>query len=92
VTEDELESARQQLKTGVLLGMESSSTRMTRLAESELIFGEYLPIDYVLHRVNSITRDDVMRMAQTYLKQHPVAFAGIGQEKRFEPYLHGITF
>ena len=92
VTEEELESARQQLKTSVLLGMESSSTRMSRLAESELIFGEYLPVDYVLQRLNSITCDEVLRMAHTYLKAHPVAFAGIGQEKRFEPYLHGITF
>ena len=91
VTVDELESARQQLKTSILLGMESSSNRMSRLAETEIIFGEFIPVDYVLQRVKSVTCDDVMRVAHAYLRERPVAFASIGQEKRFAPYLRGVT-
>jgi predicted Zn-dependent peptidase len=92
VTEDELESAKQQIKSAVLLGMENSSNRMTRLAETEMFFGDYVPVDYVLQRVNAVTRADVRAVAERYLKDRPVSFASIGQEKRFEPYLHDLTF
>ncbi len=92
VTEDELESAKQQIKSAVLLGMENSSNRMTRLAETEMFFGDYIPVDYVLERVNAVTRADVRAVAERYLKDRPVSFASIGQEKRFEPFLHDLTF
>jgi predicted Zn-dependent peptidase len=92
VAEEEVENARQQIKSAVILGMENSSTRMGRLAECEIFFGEYIPVDQVIDRINRVTPDDVTRMAEKYLKDRPVSFASIGPEKKFEPYLNGMTF
>lgn len=92
ISETELASAREQIKSATLLSMESSSSRMARLAETELYFGEYLPVDYSVGRINAVTRDDIRRAAETYLKERPVAFASIGPEKKFSPYLSGMAF
>jgi predicted Zn-dependent peptidase len=92
ITTDELESAKEQLKSGVLLGMESSSYRMSRLAESEINHGEYIPVNTVLERIRDISVEDVRYVAEKYLKEKPVAFAGIAPEKRFEPYLAEMAF
>jgi predicted Zn-dependent peptidase len=92
VTSEELLSAKEQLKSGILLGMESSSNRMGRLAECELYFGEYQPVDRVLERIASVSADDVRQVAESYLKNRPISFASIGPEKKFEPYLAGMSF
>jgi predicted Zn-dependent peptidase len=92
VTDEELSSAKEQIKSAVVLGMENSSSRMGRLAETELFFGEYIPVDYTLSRVNAVTKVDLLEVAARYLQGRPVAFASIGQEKKFEPFLNGLTF
>jgi predicted Zn-dependent peptidase len=92
VTDEELASAKEQIKTAVVLGMENTSHRMARLAETEMFFGEYIPVDLTLSRVNTVTKGDVRDVAERYLKGRPVAFASIGQQKKFEPFLHGVAF
>lgn len=92
ITQDELDSAKEQLKSGVLLGMESSSYRMSRLAESELNFGEFIPVDTILERVKAVTIEQVRDVAERYLRHQPVTFAGIAPEKKFEPYLQNLAF
>jgi predicted Zn-dependent peptidase len=89
---DELESAKEQIKSSVLLGMESSSYRMSRLAESELNFGHFIPVDRVLERVNDVTIENVRAVAEKYLREKPVTFAGVAPEKKFDPYLQNIAF
>lgn len=92
VSEDELQSAKEQIKSAVVLGMESSSSRMTRLAEYELYFEEFIPVDTIVEHVNAVTLEDVKTVAEKYLKDRPVTFASIGPEKKFSPYLSGLTF
>lgn len=92
ISQDELEMAKEQLKSGILLGMESSSNRMSRLAENEIYHGTYQPIDGVLERVRRVTIDDVKAVAEKYLKDSPVTFAGIAPEKKFDAYLQGVSF
>ncbi|MGI8906941.1 MAG: M16 family metallopeptidase [Candidatus Sumerlaeaceae bacterium] len=92
VTEEEVQSAKEQIKSSIVLGMENSSNRMSRLAECEIYFGEYVPVDYVLERVNKISVEDVRAVSEKYLKDRPITFAGIGPEKKFEPYLAGLAF
>ncbi len=92
VTLEEVESARQQIKSSLILGMENSATRMGRLAECEIFFGDYIPVDDVLARINAVTPDDVKAVAELYLKDRPVSFASIGPAEKLEPFLAGLTF
>jgi predicted Zn-dependent peptidase len=72
--------------------MENSSTRMSRLAETEIYFGDYIPMDQVIARVDAVSTSDVRAIAERYLKDKQITFASIGPEKKFEPYLGGLTF
>ncbi|MCX7020462.1 MAG: pitrilysin family protein [bacterium] len=92
VTTGEIENAREQIKSSIVLGMENCSTRMARLAEYEMYFGEYVPVDHVIAKLNAVTRDDVRNLADKYLRDRPVTFTSIGPDKKFERYLNGMTF
>lgn len=92
VTNDELESAKEQIKSSILLGLESSSYRMTRLAESEINFGYFIPVDELLQSVNEVTIAQVRHIAEKYLKDKPVTFAGITAGKKFDAYLEKLAF
>ncbi|MCX7719390.1 MAG: insulinase family protein [Candidatus Sumerlaeaceae bacterium] len=92
VTDEDVESARQQIKSAVLLGMENSASRMSRLAEYEIYFGEYMPVDRVIAEINAVTKDDVLRVAETYLKGRPVTYASIGPASSFRPFAGSLSF
>lgn len=92
VTAEELDSAKQQIKSSILLGMENSFHRMSRLAEYEIFFGEYLPVDTVLEAINAVTAEDVLRVAENYLKEKPATMASIGPDGKLKPFLKGLAF
>lgn len=78
VDAEELESAREALKGGVLMGLESTNWRMHRLADMELTFGRYIEVDEVIRRLDAVTVKDVQDVAERYLKGSPVGMAVIG--------------
>jgi predicted Zn-dependent peptidase len=63
ITDDELERGKGQLKGGLVLGLEDSGSRMSRLGKTELIHEELLSIDEVLARIDAVTVDEVRRLA-----------------------------
>ena len=59
MTQRELDLARTGLEGAVVLGLEGSGARMTRLATNEALRGQVLPIDEFLERIAAITVADV---------------------------------
>ncbi|WP_102508978.1 M16 family metallopeptidase [Sanguibacter massiliensis] len=64
ITEVELRRSQGQLRGGLVLGLEDSGSRMTRLGKSELTYGELLSVDEALERVEAVTLADVQALAQ----------------------------
>jgi len=60
---EELTRGKGQLKGGLVLGLEDSASRMTRLGKSELVDDELLSIDEVLSRIDAVTLQDVRALA-----------------------------
>lgn len=60
---EEVERARGQLKGGMVLGLEDTGSRMSRLGKSELSFGEYLSVQDVLARIDAVDEEQVRRLA-----------------------------
>ncbi len=77
---DELTRGKGQLKGGLVLGLEDSASRMTRLGKSELVDDELLSIDEVLARVEAVTLDDVRALAGELFSQ-PEILAIVGPER-----------
>jgi predicted Zn-dependent peptidase len=63
----ELHSAREQARGGMLLGLESMSHRMSQLARSEMHHGRHVPVEEILERIEAVSEDDVLRVAQDHL-------------------------
>ncbi|QAY62294.1 insulinase family protein [Xylanimonas allomyrinae] len=63
ITAAELERSIGQLSGGLVLGLEDSGSRMTRLGKSELVFGELLGLEESLERIRAVTAQDVRDLA-----------------------------
>lgn len=64
VSEKELKKAKEQLKGGMMLGLESTNNRMSRLGRNELLLGRHLTLDEVIETVEKITLSDVNQLAK----------------------------
>jgi len=86
IPDAELASAKAQLKGNLLLGLESTTNQMTRLARSEIYSGRYVPVDELIASVDRITDDDVRRVARELLSRDRLCLVALGSktEKVFE--------
>jgi predicted Zn-dependent peptidase len=71
ITADELARGKGQLRGSLVLGLEDTSSRMTRIGKSELLYGELLSVDELLRRIDAVTPDDVRQVADEVLGATP---------------------
>ena len=68
VTDEEIREAKDHVKGSVVLASESTDARMNRIARLELVLGRYASIDEVLERIDMVTPESVMKLAQQCLE------------------------
>jgi len=78
VPREELASVKAQLRGNLLLGLESSTNRMNRIARSEIYYERLVPIDELIAEVEAIASDDVQRVAATLLKRDRLSLVALG--------------
>ena len=81
ITEAELARGKGQLRGGLVLGLEDSGSRMSRLGKGELVHHDQLSIDEVLARIDAVTVEDVRRVAAEVFGG-PEILASVGPEAR----------
>jgi predicted Zn-dependent peptidase len=86
ITIEELQRGKGQLRGGLVMGLEDSSARMTRIGKSELVPGGLMGIDESLEHIDAVTPDDVHAVAHALLSA-PATLAAIGPA----PSLRSIT-
>jgi predicted Zn-dependent peptidase len=64
LAEEEIQRAKDYLKGSTLLGLESTMSRMSNLARQEMHFGRHVSLDEIAQRVDAVTAEDVLRVAQ----------------------------
>ena len=64
VSDEELRRAVGQLSGGMVLSLEDSGSRMSRLGRAELVSGEFLGLDLTLERVRAVTAEQVQDLAR----------------------------
>ncbi|NOY77570.1 MAG: insulinase family protein [Calditrichaeota bacterium] len=70
--EDELAKRQSQLKGNLLLGLESTSNRMERLAKMEIYFQGFQTLDDVIQSINEVTLEDIFDVAESYFNSHRI--------------------
>ncbi len=64
VPREELRRAQDHLKGNLVLGLESSSSRMSHMARQQIYFGRQFTLDEMLDEVERVTVEDVQRVAR----------------------------
>ncbi len=78
VTYNELTKAKEQLKGNLLLGLESSSSRMSRIGKLEITLGKYISLEEVVKKVDEVSLDDVRTMAQRLFNSGSMCLTVLG--------------
>ncbi|HYK52271.1 MAG TPA: pitrilysin family protein, partial [Candidatus Eremiobacteraceae bacterium] len=85
VTAEEVARAKEHLKGGLLLSLESTSTRMLRLGRTELVSGRSVPPSEVVAKIEAVTKDQVDAAARALFAQGRLALTVLGPvDERFE--------
>ena len=71
ITVEELERGKGQLRGSLVLGLEDTGSRMSRIGKAELVHGDYLSVDDVLARIEAVTLDEVADVARDLLAAPP---------------------
>lgn len=89
VTDAELERSKNQIRGALVLGQESMSNRMSRLAKSEIYYGRIIRLDEIIAQITAVTRDDVAEVASRLFGGGSFALAAIGPFRKHAGLLEG---
>src|SRR5206468_9399544 len=77
ITENECRIAKGSLRGGLVLGLEDSGSRMSRIGRSELNYGAHRTIENTLQQIDAVTVEEVNAVARRLLtKRYGAAVLG----------------
>jgi predicted Zn-dependent peptidase len=78
VRAEELRRAKEHLKGSLMLSLESSSSRMNRLAKQELRFGEFFSLDEMLGAIERVEPEEVQALISRILDEEQLSLLTLG--------------
>lgn len=88
----ELASAKQQIKGSLILGLESTSARMSRLARQELYLNGYCPVETSLASIMAVRSPRVMNEAERLFDSSGFSLVVVGPKWTDFPSAGDLTF
>ena len=67
IADDEIDRIKAQLKGNLMLGLESTSSRMYRLAKMEVHLNKFISLDDTINKINQVTAEQVLETANELL-------------------------
>lgn len=83
--DDEVRRARAQMKAGLLMSLESTNARMDALGSHLLIYGRPIPVEEITTGIDSVTAEDIARVASRIFAGAPT-LAATGPLKKLEKF------
>jgi len=78
ITEEELKRAKDHLKGSLMLSLESTSSRMNRLAKQEMHLGSFLTMDAMLAAIQNVRHEEVQALVSELLDEDQLALTTLG--------------
>ena len=85
-TEDELERAREQIKANILMGLESTVTRMNHIGRSELLLGRINTTDEIIALYDAVDMEAVRSVGRALCDFDKISFSAVGHVNAAESY------
>jgi predicted Zn-dependent peptidase len=82
VTAEELSRAKDHLKGSLMLSLESTSSRMNRLASHEMRFGSFMTMDEMLAAIDLVQMDEVDALVHRVLDEEQLSLLTLGAVDR----------
>ena len=79
LSDEELTRAKDQLKGNILMGLESSNSRMANLARQEMYFHQFFTAEEVIVRIEAVTAEQIQAMAQRLFVPDRIAVTLLGR-------------
>lgn len=81
VPAEELQRAKEHLKGRMILGLESTSSRMNRLGKGVITDTEILSLDELAARVDAVTSEQIIELAGELFRPESLSVVGIGADE-----------
>jgi predicted Zn-dependent peptidase len=78
VPEEELRRTKDNLKGSFMLGLESTSSRMSNLARQELHFKHFFSLDEMLEKIEAVTAEEILEVAREFFISKNITLAVLG--------------
>ncbi len=85
VGDKELRRAKDHLKGSIMLGLEGTGSRMSQLARHEMYFGRQISLDETLAGIESVNREEIMRLAAEMFEERPLGLTAVGNLADLKP-------
>lgn len=86
ISDEEVIRVRNQIRAGLLMSLESPSSRAGQLARQQILWGRTIPLQETVDRINRITADRVKQIARQIFDAGKVSLAGIGPVAKLPDY------
>jgi predicted Zn-dependent peptidase len=92
ITNSDLAATKEHLIGSILLGAESTDSRMMRLAKNEYVFGRDIPFEEVEEELDKVRVDEIVAVAREIFKTGDVSLATLGPFKKEDLDLSCLDF
>jgi predicted Zn-dependent peptidase len=79
IPKEELKRTKDQLKGSLMLGLESTGSRMSNLARQEMYFQRFLTLDQMRAKIEAVTAEEVRSIAREFFKQENISVSVLGR-------------
>jgi predicted Zn-dependent peptidase len=86
ISDEEVIRVRNQIRAGLLMSLESPSSRAGQLARQQILWGRPIPLQETVERINRITPERVKEVARQVFDAGKVSLAGIGPVAKLPDY------
>lgn len=86
VTVSELDRAREQVKSNVIMGLESTSARMNKIGKNELYTGHIPSTEETIEAYDAVRIEAIHSLAKSCLDLSKLSFSAVGQVSEVDRY------
>jgi predicted Zn-dependent peptidase len=90
VSEIELDRSKRQIKGNMMLGLENTANRMSRLAKAELFYEPLYTPDQLLAQIDRVQSEDILRVAKSLFFDDRLSLVCIGPKEAVVKAYEGL--